>query len=79
MKPEYTILFFATCPENSLWTESHPEAIGYKLKKVFYERANAGLELIAMAGMMAFPPVAGCSKKMYKTFSKMENEIMSQA
>jgi len=77
LKPQYSILFFATCPENSLWTEASPEAIRYKLIKVFYERANAGLEQLAMAAMRPWERVAGCSELTDEIFSKMEREIDS--
>jgi len=55
LKPEYKALFLETCPKNSLWTEVSPNMIGYKLTKVFYERAYAGLEPLAMESMMRFP------------------------
>merc|ERR1711957_1162108 len=72
---EYKALFLETCPKNSLWTEVSPNMIGYKLTKVFYERAYAGLEPLAMESMMRFPKVAGCSEEMYKNLAKMENEV----
>ena len=55
LKPAYKALFLETCPKNSLWTEVSPNMIGYKLTKVFYERAYAGLEPLAMESMMRFP------------------------
>jgi len=50
-----------------------------KLRTVFYERAYAGFELLAMSSEMRWPRLMGCSKNQDKTLSEMENEMRDQS
>ena len=62
-------LFLKTCPEGALWTETLSlDVINFKLKELFKERVNGNLEIIAMAGMMAFEFVPGCTKQMEESY-----------